>query len=56
MTNDTTENKDIFQQQIEHIKVALNMAKQINLQRNGREDCKNCSLLEVIEEIVTNKE
>ena len=48
MTNDTPEQK------IEHIKVALNMAKQLNLQRNGREDCKNCSLLEVIEEIVND--
>lgn len=40
------------EQLIERINEALVMQAKVMLEHNGRPDCKNCSLAEVIEEIL----
>lgn len=37
---------------IKRIQEILNMQKKVMLEHNGRPDCKNCSLAEVIQELI----
>ena len=40
------------EEKLERIKDAITLNKKVHLQYNGRPDCKNCNLMELIEEIL----
>ena len=37
---------------LDHIKEIIQMAKVVNMEYHGRPDCKNCILMETIEEVL----
>lgn len=41
---------------IKRIQEILDMQKQVMLENNGRPDCKNCSLAEVIQELIDKEQ
>ena len=43
------------EEKLERIKDAITLNKKLHLQYNGRPDCKNCSLMEVIEGILAEQ-